>query len=464
MSSPDRHQLSTLSGPAGARPRSGAGELLLVIGEGSVQSFRLSGAETVIGRSPGCDVVVDHRMLSRRHLVLRLGPPASIQDLGSTNGTRKGHELLHGGDPVPLEDGESFHVGPFLFVLLGARGADNVSSKSVASGRLEIHDPTHARAPRWLVDIAAGAVNVIIVGETGVGKEVLAETVHRLSRRRGPLVSVNCAALSESLLEAELFGHEKGAFTGAVSSRAGLLESAQGGTVFLDELGELPLAIQAKLLRVIETREVQRLGTTRPIKIDVRFLAATNRDLIAEVAAGSFRQDLFYRLDGVSLHIPPLRERRTMIVPLALGFLEKASPGEGETALGRLSAEVVAMLEAHDWPGNIRELKAVIERAALLARGGEVRARHIALAPIARKPTATTEAGSPGARPPSSAEPAEPWLSSLSSAELAERARILQALEQHAGNQSRAAQALGISRTTLVQRLLRFRIPRPRAR
>src|SRR5438552_4029237 len=161
---------------------------------------------------------------------------------------------------------------------------------------------------------AAGTINVLITGETGVGKELLAETVHRASPRRdGPYVCLNCAALSETLLESELFGHERGAFTGAVAAKPGLLETAAGGSLFLDEVGELPLATQAKLLRVIETREVTRLGSVRPRRIDVRFIAATNRELEVEVDRGTFRRDLYYRLNGVSIPIPPLRERRSEI-------------------------------------------------------------------------------------------------------------------------------------------------------
>src|SRR6185312_14667151 len=185
---------------------------------------------------------------------------------------------------------------------------------------LRIVDPTGARPGSLLSDIALSGINALILGETGVGKEMLAETLHRLSRREGRFVCINCAAIAPALIESELFGHEKGAFTGAAQGREGLLEAAAGGTVFLDEVGELPLEAQAKLLRAIERREIIRVGATRPLALDVRFVAATNRDLSSEMAAGQFRSDLYFRLDGVTLVIPPLRERRDQIAPLAMQF------------------------------------------------------------------------------------------------------------------------------------------------
>ncbi|MBZ0237832.1 MAG: sigma 54-interacting transcriptional regulator, partial [Deltaproteobacteria bacterium] len=357
------------------------GDLLLVAGEGFFSTYELGDRELVIGRGEDCDVRIEHKALSRRHAVLRVGPPATVQDLGSTNGTRIGGAVHKGGEPVALAAADSFHVGPFSFVLVARapREEHSLSGRDV----LRVVDPTPKGVPALVRDIAASAVSVLILGETGVGKEVLAETLHELSGRVGELTRINCAALSETLLESELFGHEKGAFTGAAAQKIGLLEAADGGTVFLDEVGELPLSIQAKLLRAVEHREVLRIGSTRPIKIDVRFLSATNRDLPAEVASGAFRRDLFFRLDGVTLVIPPLRERRGLIGPMALRFLEHARRQAGSPP--RLAAEVLAALEDYGWPGNVRELKAVIERAVLLARGGEISAKHLA---FARRPAA----------------------------------------------------------------------------
>ena len=415
------------------------GDLMLVVGAGTVTTHHVLADEVVIGRDPACDVVVAHKALSRRHAKLVLGPPATVEDLGSTNGTRIGGDLVRGAKHA-LRAGDAFHIGPFSFVLVSA-GRGGVTSVHSGGDPLRIDDPTYERATATLRDVAASSMSVLVLGETGSGKEVLAETIHRLSGRDGPLVRINCAALSESLLEGELFGHTKGAFTGAIAARAGLLEAAAGGTVFLDEIGELPAGIQAKLLRAVESREILRIGSTTPIKIDVRFVSATNRDLPAEVDAGRFRRDLFFRLDGVTLRIPPLRERRGMISALALQFAGKA-----------LAPEVLDALEAYHWPGNVRELKAVIERAALLARGASIAKKHLALAPVDAK------------REASEAAPADEDLSFLTPAQRRERAEIIAALGRCAGNQTRAAKELGLARATFAMRLQLYRVPRPRGR
>jgi transcriptional regulator of acetoin/glycerol metabolism len=224
--------------------------------------------------------------------------------------------------------------------------------------------------------VAGSTISVLIMGETGVGKEVLAESLHRQSPRADkPLLRLNCAALSETLLESELFGHERGAFTGAVAQKRGLLETADGGTVFLDEIGELPPTVQVKLLRVIEERTVTRVGGLNSRSLDVRFVAATNRDLEVEVGRGTFRQDLFFRLNGVTIVIPPLRERRDEIERLAQAFLAAASRHRPRPP--RLSPEALGMLLAYSWPGNVRELRNVIERAVVLSKDDEIAPRHL---------------------------------------------------------------------------------------
>jgi len=442
--------------------RVSAGDLLLVAGDGFFSTYPLDDRARVIGRGSDCDIVIDHRALSRRHAVLRPGRRVTVQDLGSTNGTRLGGEVRRGGEPIELAANDSFHIGPFSFVLVAKAPGDDRSMS--ARDALRVSDPTTRGVPPLVRDVAASKASVVILGETGVGKEVLAETLHVLSGRTGALTRINCAALSESLLESELFGHEKGAFTGAAGQKVGLLEAAEGGTVFLDELGEMPLAIQAKLLRVVEHREVLRLGSTRPIPIDVRFVAATNRDLPGEVAVGAFRRDLYFRLDGVTLVIPPLRERRAMIATLALGFLEAARRAGGRPA--RLAADVVAALEAHSWPGNVRELKAVIDRGVLLSRAGEIGVRHLSFAHQGASIAAPPPGPPQPAAGPSHAGPSQPTgspeLDFLDEEQRVDRAKLLTALEQCAGNQTRAAKKLGIARTTLVTKLRLYRVPRPR--
>jgi transcriptional regulator with GAF, ATPase, and Fis domain len=450
------------------------GELLLVVGDARLITHPITRDEIVIGRAPDCDLVLDHRALSRRHAILRRGPQLSVQDLGSTNGVRLTRGLVRGGDPVLLAPGESFRIGPFSFLVVDAQPADASTNRS-GRDRLVVDDPTLEGVSTLVRELAKTDVNVLILGETGVGKEVLASTIHTLSERPGPLSSINCAALSEPLLESELFGHEKGAFTGAIGAKPGLLEAAAGGTVFLDEIGELPLSLQAKLLRAVESREIRRLGSTRSIPIDVRFIAATNRELTAEVAAGRFRQDLFFRLDGVTLRIPPLRERPHAIGSLALKFIEEAAQRLGRPEV-RATPDLIVALSAHDWPGNVRELKAVIDRAVLLSRGPQLSSRHLAFssrpdaapatpAPLPPTPAPATPLGAAGSGPAQAMARAEgaDELDFLEPEQRADRARLIAALDECAGNQTRAAKRLGISRTTLVNKLALYRIPRPRA-
>ncbi len=364
------------------------------------------------------------------------------------------------------------------------RSADELLSH--ANGELAPRLPAAEAAPAagamqdlysMVERIAWSEISVLIFGETGVGKERLAEAVHKNSRRASmPFLRLNCAALTETLLESELFGHEKGSFTGAQSAKAGLLESANGGTVFLDEVGDMPMTTQVKLLRVIEERKVRRVGALKPLPIDVRFVAATNRDLELEVQRGSFRKDLFFRLNGISFVIPPLRERVGEIEGLARGLIREACQRMGRAQEPELSPEVLALLEQYPWPGNIRELRNVVERAVLLCTGDRLELSHLPAEKMsshfAARRTAHAPAAPPGPATPLAPLPSPPGLrgAPLLPLELreqvarAERQRIVEALARCAGNQTEAAQALGISRRTLVKRLAAFNIPRPRKR
>jgi len=299
--------------------------------------------------------------------------------------------------------------------------------------------------------LARGTISVLVNGETGVGKERIVEAIHEYSPRRDkPLLRLNCAAFTESLLESQLFGHEKGAFTGATGSREGLLEAASGGTVFLDEVGELTVSAQVKLLRCLEDGVVMRVGAVTPRQIDVRFVAATNRDLQREVDKGRFREDLFYRIAAATLRVPPLRARVAEIGPLARVFVERASEELG-VATPELSDDALAMLQRHSWPGNIRELRNVAERAVLLCGGSTIQPGHLSV----DRPRAESDR-SPFEAPTLVVE------ERLTDEEMSQRADIIRALAEAGGNQTRAAKSLGISRVTLSRRLDRFEIPRPR--
>jgi two-component system, NtrC family, response regulator AtoC len=318
-------------------------------------------------------------------------------------------------------------------------------------------DPTMRTLYDQASRAAASAINVLILGENGVGKEILARAIHNLSPRvNGPFVALNCAALTESLVQAELFGHEKGAFTGALQARAGLLESAAGGTLFLDEIGELPLSMQSKLLRALEERKVLRIGARAEREIDVRFVAATNRDPELEIERGTFRQDLYFRLNGISLTIPPLRERTLEIPHLARMFLARARAEHAAPPLA-LADSTLALLQAYAWPGNVRELRNVIERGAVLCRGDRLLPEHL-------PPKLVSPVAAPASAPPPMGNSSAPPFGGQRPLPAAERQQILDALDRCAGNQTRAAEVLGISRRTLVTRLNEFDIPRPRKR
>jgi DNA-binding NtrC family response regulator len=287
--------------------------------------------------------------------------------------------------------------------------------------------------------VAPSDATVLVTGESGTGKELLARGIHYSSgRSEGPFVAVNCAAIPENLIESELFGHVKGAFTGAVRDREGKFELADGGTIFLDEVGDLRVDLQAKILRALQERTVDRVGGVKPIDLDVRVVAATNKDLEREVREGNFREDLYYRLSVVTLQMPPLRDRKDDIPLLAEHFLRKFSPGPTV----RLAPDALALLTAYGWPGNVRELENVMERASILKRGDTI-TRDDLPDKLNRKATGASEVllNLPE--------------SGLSLEEL-EKDLIMKALEKHKGNQTRAAEYLRITRPTLIYRMEKY--------
>ncbi|AUX45496.1 Fis family transcriptional regulator [Sorangium cellulosum] len=507
--------------PAGAEPpdqRAAAGpprspvarELTVFAGDAVVVHPLPASGSVSIGRAADNHIRIDHPSVSRRHAVLHLGPALRIEDLGGTNPISVRASRADPG-PTVAEAGktedmrqvsrQAIEIAPGDCITLGSALVVVRLAEAAMSGPPAGRDPASAPGEHGEIIVrdlamialyeqaylaAPGLISVLLLGETGTGKEVLARAIHRRSspaRARGPFLGLNCAALSESLLESELFGHEKGAFTGALQARPGLFEAADGGTVFLDEVGELPKATQVKLLRVLEERQVMRVGGRVPRSIDVRFLSATHRDLEAEVAHGAFRQDLYFRLNGVTLTIPPLRERAADIAPLVRLFATKACKAFERRHVPRASAEALALLERYPWPGNIRELRNVIERAVMLCTGDTLLPEHLppkmrtgaappaaaagaaaagAAAGVAGRevaggapePAAAAGAGLPGAALPGAALPGEGAPS--------EKQRIIEALEKCAGNQTYAARLLGISRRTLVSRLAAYDLPRPR--
>lgn len=290
--------------------------------------------------------------------------------------------------------------------------------------------------------VAGTNSSVLILGETGTGKELVARAIHRLSQRNGrPLITVNCAALPFGLIESELFGHEKGAFSGAVGRRVGRFELAHQGTLFLDEIGELPHEIQAKLLRVLQTREFERVGGVRTIKVDVRVITATNRSLAKEVEANDFRSDLYYRLNVFPIAIPPLRERPEDIVPLARHFIDHYD-GKMRRPPQQLTDETAAKLMAYSWPGNVRELESVIERAVILSPGAVIELADELL----------TQPGPPTVQ----LHPKHAWIPGTRRI-TKDLDHLFEVLRQVGGNQTKAARLLGIGRTTLWRRLKTLR-------
>jgi len=352
-----------------------------------------------------------------------------------------------------LEGASDYLVKPFAAQALVERLQQLIPANAGSAHDLVIADPASVELVTLAGRVAPSDTTVLISGESGTGKEVLARLLHRLSPRAdGPFVALNCAAIPENMLEALLFGHEKGAFTGAHEARPGKFEQAQGGTLLLDEITEMDIGLQAKLLRVLQEKEVERIGARSPVRLDVRVIATTNRDLREQVAAGRFREDLYYRLSVFPLTTPPLRDRPADIGPLARHFLQKAAGGNRPAPA--LADDALQALNAHRWPGNVRELQNTLQRALILCSGNLIRARDLRFE-IATPATAAAE-------PP--LRTGEPLLQENLHA--VEGHLIVDALNR-AGSRQQAAELLGVSPRTLRYKIARLRsagIPIPRSR
>jgi len=413
-------------GPPPARLRVRAG--------GRERTVPVTSAGIVVGKDPTCDAPIDDAFVSTRHL--RIEPQGSswaLVDLGSTNGTfisgaRVARAELPLGVPIQLGDAE---------IVLEPRETQEAPRAEAFEGMIS-RDPSMRQVFELMERVGASDAAVTILGETGTGKELVARGLHaRSGRRDGPFIPVNCSAIAESLIESELFGHEKGAFSGAERTRKGAFEEADRGTIFLDEIGELPLDLQPKLLRVLELGEVKRVGASRPITVNVRIVAATHRDLRAQVRAGKFREDLFYRLCVVPITVPPLRQRKGDVRALADTFLERASP---RSLVLRWSPEAMARLEAYDWPGNVRQLRNVVQRALLFRGEGLV----VQPAAVTFEDTRTT--------PADTGDDDTMYVRGLTLEEI-EREAIRLSLRRNRGKRAAVVKELQIAKSTVMKRI-----------
>jgi DNA-binding NtrC family response regulator len=401
--------------------------------------WELAGGELTVGSDPRNDVVVDDPFVSSFHARFSLeGGRCMVRDLGSRNGVFVGEQKIREGEVPP---GAQVKLGRVVAVLVRDEAAGHGERAPAAPGaRLVGRSAVMERVRELVRRVAASDIPVLVTGETGTGKEVVAQLVAELSPRAGrPFVAINCGTLSRSLIESELFGHERGAFTGAVARKIGAFEAASRGTLFLDEIGELPLDLQPQLLRALENGEVRRVGSTDPFEVDVRLVAATNRQLEAEVAAGTFREDLFHRLHVLPIELPPLRARLEDIPDLALTFVADLAPA-GQSL--ELTDAAIERLAEHDWPGNVRELRNVLQRGTLMrAQPDRLDAGDIIFTPSTLATRVQTAS-----------------VTSRRTLKEIERDALVSELRRHRGNKKEAAVALGISRSTMHRKLEDFHI------
>ncbi|HSN99507.1 MAG TPA: sigma 54-interacting transcriptional regulator [Candidatus Nanopelagicales bacterium] len=439
-------------------------------------SFVFAQDEVRIGTSPDADVPLRDAAVSREHLAVRLGPHGfSLADLGSTNGTFAGDLRI---ERVAITDDTLIRLGNTVLRLEPlAETVEQELSPRARFGRMMGASAAMREMFALLERVAASDLTVLVEGETGTGKELAAEGLHEASGRPGALIPVNCGAIPRELLESEMFGHEKGAFTGAVRERPGAFVAADRGTLFLDEVGELPLDMQAKILRALERREVKAVGSDRVRTVDVRIVAATNRSLAREVQAGRFRQDLYYRLAVVIVRVPPLRTRLEdirLLVDHIQDEVARRRAAAGQPPIQRLDETAMAMLMRHDFPGNVRELRNIVERWAVLgatAAPGDaaVERREVEVRPKDAAAGAGTAASGAGAGAGAGAvetrggleeallklpyhEAKDEWI------ERFERAYVEAILAESGGNVSKAAREAGVDRRHLQRLMGRFGI------
>ncbi|MBN1334642.1 MAG: sigma 54-dependent Fis family transcriptional regulator [Deltaproteobacteria bacterium] len=406
-----------------------------------------------LGSQPGNDVVLSDDAVSRRHAeIVRLRDGVVLRDLGSTNGTFVGPIRVR---EVYLAADTRFQVGESELRFSPEDEVIDVPPWKESRFEDMVGRSEAMRTLFGLLErVARTDLTVLVTGETGTGKELVSRALHHRSRRAsGPFVVFDCGAVSNSLVESELFGHERGAFTGAVAGRRGVFELADRGTLFLDEIGDLPLVLQPKLLRALEQREVRRVGGSRILPVDVRVVAATHRDLKAEVAAGRFREDLYYRLAVVELGLPALRDRLEDLGLLADHILNRASPNPGVT---RVAPEVLALFEAYRWPGNVRELRNVLERALPFTSGP-----ILTLAGLPEALRAASGATGPDTAPAGVRLADRPFKDAKEQMiEAFERQYLVDLLARHRGNVSRAARAAAMDRKSIARLMKKHHIER----
>jgi DNA-binding NtrC family response regulator len=408
--------------------------------------------EIVVGRTFPADVRIDIASLSRQHARFGFANGAlTVEDLDSRNGTWLGADRI---DKRKLRSGDQVRLGELTAVVAISRpGIETIpparEGEEIIEGAL-VHSSAMRELYQTVQRVADNELPVLILGETGTGKELVARAVHAMGKRAGnQLGVVNCGAIPENLTESILFGHEKGAFTGADRRNKGVFEQSHGGTVFLDEVGEMPLSAQSSLLRVLETKKVCRLGASVEIDVDVRVIAATHCDADAMVKEGTFRRDLLYRLNAITLQVPPLRERPDEIEPLALFFLQQACSEWGRS-VEHIDSAAMELLEGYSWPGNIRQLRNVVERGALLCEGDTFRVRD--LPGSIANPQQTADSATPEAR----GEAGGGDLPFKDQMDAYEARLIAEAIERTAGNQRAAARLLRMPYRTLVRKVKKY--------